>query len=196
MDERYLKMKNYSYMLIGYDLLAPNMPKATDSFFLRFGSVATNAGFTQIAVDLGAFVDALGQSVLRIHNCSVQFTDETGINNAFAAGAGQTAHTMWQITTQSQDALIRQSDKSVVACGSLVGAGYSGAAGLAMLSESANLNPMEFTNGYLVAVEQLYFGTEQNGNWSSGPMYVDIVLECTVEKLSKEAALALALSQQ
>tara|TARA_Y100000593_G_C4296090_1_gene330744 strand:- start:1178 stop:1696 length:519 start_codon:yes stop_codon:yes gene_type:complete len=172
------------------------MPKSTDSFFLRFGSIATSVGFTQVAVDLGAFVDALGQSVLRIHNCSVQFTDENNINNALSVNATSVAHSMWQITTQSQDSLIRQNDKSVVATGSLVGMNTSANPGMDSLTDSANLNPMDFTNGYLVAVEQLYFGTEQNGNWASGPQNVDVVLECTVEKLSKEAALALALSQQ
>lgn len=175
------------------------MPKATDSFFIRFEQDATGT-FQQQSEDLGAFVDALGQSVLRIHNVSVQYSDATEVTAGMTANDGSVAVCAWQLTTQSQDAMITQGNRAMVSCGSLIGAyekaGGTHATGLDMLTEDASLNPETFTNGYLIAVEQLYFGLQRNGNWGSGDITVSLVLECTVEKLSKEAALALALSQQ
>ena len=175
------------------------MPRSTDSFFLRFEQDATGS-FTQQSEDLGAFVDALGQSVLRIHNVSIQYSDAGGVTNGLAVDENTVAVCAWQITTQSQDAMITQGDRSMVSCGSLIGAypktGNGTATGLTMLTEDASLNPEDFTNGYLIAVEQLYFGVMRNGNWDTDDIKVSAVLECTVEKLSKEAALALALSQQ
>jgi hypothetical protein len=51
----------------------------SDSFFIRasLNTDNTNA-FFQDAIDLGAYVDALGKSVLRIHNIAVSVTDSTG----------------------------------------------------------------------------------------------------------------------
>ena len=51
----------------------------SDSFFIRAQVNAKNdLSFNQVSVDLGAYVDALGKSVLRIHNIAVQVTDATG----------------------------------------------------------------------------------------------------------------------
>ena len=44
----------------------------TDSFFIRVEALIASA-FDQTSVDLGAYVDALGKSVLRIHNIEVQY---------------------------------------------------------------------------------------------------------------------------
>ena len=41
----------------------------SDSFFIRAQVNANNdLSFNQVGIDLGAYVDALGKSVLRIHN--------------------------------------------------------------------------------------------------------------------------------
>ena len=50
----------------------------TDSFFLRQDITLDNNGaFNQETIDLGAVVDALGKTVLRIHNIAVQYSDPT-----------------------------------------------------------------------------------------------------------------------
>ena len=49
----------------------------SDSFFIRAklsGLTGGAGGFTTENIDLGSFVDALGKTVLRIHNVSVQYT--------------------------------------------------------------------------------------------------------------------------
>ena len=47
----------------------------TDSFFIRATAPTDGTNFAQTAIDLGSYVDALGKSVLRIHNISVQYGD-------------------------------------------------------------------------------------------------------------------------
>jgi hypothetical protein len=61
-------------------------------------------------------------------------------------------------------------------------------------SESLDAAPQHWTGGYLVAVEEIYLGIDQNA--AIGVDVCSICLECTVETLSEKAAMALALSQQ
>ena len=168
--------------------------KKSDSFFIRAQNTVTGA-FVESTIDLGSFVDALGQSVLRIHNIQVQFLDTTPTNN-LEPTRDTTAFAIWQLTTQTQTANITAFDKAVVSSGSLYMGGADNSDSSVYAADSVDINLSEWRNGYLIATESLYLGTFRNGNWNSGDMTCSIMLECTVEKLSKEAALALALSQQ
>ena len=62
-----------------------------------------------------------------------------------------------------------------------------------MLTDTLDVAPQHWTNGYLIGVEQMYLGVNQSADRIDA---VSIVLECTVETLSQSAAMALALSQQ
>ena len=89
----------------------------SDSFFIRKTQNIDNTNtFQQGSIDLGAYVDALGKSVLRIHNIAVSFTDSGGraIDTAGEAAA------QFQLTTQSQSDIVLASDKSVIASGMLI----------------------------------------------------------------------------
>jgi len=166
----------------------------SDSFFIR-GKVETNGNvFAQAPIDLGAYVDALGKSVLRIHNVSVMF----GSGATVPAGipANTTEALGYQITTQSQTALVQLDDKSVVTSGRLTATAAAAAGGIAMLTTETDLAPQHFTNGYLVGVEQIYLGCNSTNAAAINISEITVVLECTVETLSQSAAMALALSQQ
>ena len=162
----------------------------TDSFFIR-ASVTTqnNATFDQDNIDLGAYVDALGKSVLRIHNVAVQIVNNA--TNLPPSDGGLTSDMAWQLTTQSQSALVAATDKSVISTGALRCIAPGGE-----LYESSDVIPQEWTQGYLVGVEQIYLGALASANWATTDITVNIVMECTVETLSQSAAMALALSQQ
>ena len=57
------------------------MPKksAMNSFFLRHTTNINNDNTFQYSdIDLGAYVDALGESILKIWNIAVTFSDDTG----------------------------------------------------------------------------------------------------------------------
>jgi len=136
-------------------------------------------------------VDALGQSVLRIHNIQTQILDT---NTGFGWSPSGEESISWNLTTQQQIRLINCTDRALVASGGLVTADDNFSV-LQLRSEAADINPTVFTHGYLIATESLYLGAQTGGTVGT-EADVCIMMECTVEKLTKEAALALALSQQ
>ena len=73
----------------------------TDSFFIRGEITQTAAGFLQESIDLGAFVDALGKSVLRIHNIEWMVTDDSEMAAGPSIAANNTLNVATQLTTQS-----------------------------------------------------------------------------------------------
>ena len=173
----------------------------SDSFFIRH-TLATvdDNNFYEDPLDLGAYVDALGKSVMRIHNIAVSITDSTGgtpdIEAGGSGGEAKNASTTFQLTTQSQGSLILASDKSVIASGLLCAANMDASqAGPSIVSHDSDNLPQLWTNGYLVAVDTIYLGGSSSTNWADDP-YITITMECTVETMSQAAAMALALSQQ
>ena len=167
------------------------MAKKTDSFFIRASTAFNGTTYAQSTIDLGAFVDALGKSVLRIHNISVQYGTPPV---SLTPSANADLSSAFQLTTQSQTAMVTLENKSVVASGSLQ---ISADANSAVQSHTEALDaaPQQWAGGYLIAVEQMYLGVDSNvANY--GMDTLSICLECTVETLSEKAAMALALSQQ
>lgn len=167
----------------------------TDSFFIRktLNALNTNA-FQQDSIDLGAYVDALGKSVLRIHNVQVMYSDSTGRSSS--VDPASTGVAQWQLTTQSQSDIVRADDKSVISTGRLHIQNTLGFAAIGGAVQDVNdVNVQHWSNGYLVGVEQIYLGGSASTAFA-GNVYISVVLECTVETLSQSAAMALALSQQ
>ena len=165
----------------------------SDSFFIRASTDFNGTVYNQTAIDLGAYVDALGKSVLRIHNITVQWGDPLqGGDFELTTGYGVCA---FQLTTQSQSQMVDSTNKSVVSAGKIIGSGDSATPrALQFLSQHLDVAPQHWTNGYLIGVEQMYLGVDQT--FASALQGVQIILECTVETLSQSAAMALALSQQ
>ena len=170
--------------------------KKSDSFFLRIGlSMPTTTTYTQVEEDLGAYVDALGKSVLRVHNIQVAYQDDAFPGKGPAAStSGDDLNIGWQLTTQSQSDLVQMDDKSVVSSGRLFTA-KDAANQIIVIDEFANVNPMDFTNGYLIATESIYLSAK-NATATSATYKISLILECTVEQMDERAAMALALSQQ
>ena len=172
----------------------------SDSFFIRHtlncgGSSATGTGtYFQDPIDLGAYVDALGKSVLRIHNIAVSFTDSTGTSAEMEGESSAAAQ--FQLVTQTQADTVLPSSKAVIASGTINCRRDDSGNGLASAVYEAFDNlPQLWTNGYLVAVDTMYLGGEASEKWY-GDVYCSVTMECTVETMSQAAAMALALSQQ
>lgn len=162
----------------------------SDSFFIRASTDWDGTTYAQSSIDLGSYVDALGKSVLRIHRCEVVWDSPL---DQPAVTATQNHMANFQLTTQSQSALVDVTDRSVIASGALYMS--AGAAGETVtMSERMNVGPQAWTNGYLIGVEQIYLAVDQTMAICSSRL--SVVLECTVETLSQSAAMALALSQQ
>tara|TARA_R110002074_G_C12443825_1_gene657929 strand:- start:383 stop:898 length:516 start_codon:yes stop_codon:yes gene_type:complete len=165
----------------------------SDSFFIRAKTDYNGTTFTQSSIDLGAYVDALGKSVLRIHNITVQYGSP---NDPIAPVAASSVVNSFQLTTQSQTSMEDVTNKSVIASGKL--SAISGNTGVTtpVITEALDIAPQMWSSGYLVGVEQIYLGVDSTASANLGIGQCGIVLECTVETLSSSAAMALALSQQ
>tara|TARA_Y100001937_G_scaffold28554_1_gene41196 strand:- start:485 stop:1000 length:516 start_codon:yes stop_codon:yes gene_type:complete len=168
----------------------------SDSFFIRASAEFNGNNFVETTIDLGAYVDALGKSVLRIHNIAVQYGDPTDVLNPSAVNTVQS--NLYQVTTQSQTAMVALDNRSVVASGALIVSCGDPAFGTEILDidDTSDVGPQHWTQGYLVATENLFLGIDSTGATALGQDKLSIVMECTVETMDQNAAMALALSQQ
>lgn len=171
----------------------------TDHFYIRSKVNNSTNNFEQTEIDLGSFVDALGKSVLRIHSISVQFTSQVNPGQPLTLLANNSNPMAWQLTTQTQSDIVDLENKSVISMGNSIFCNSAGVAGLTGIFEQGDRVDQTWEQGYLIAVEQIFFGLRgaNNVGWSIvGDPEATIILDCTVETLSDKAAMALALSQQ
>jgi len=170
----------------------------SDSFFIRALVTVSGVTYAQTTIDLGSFVN-LGVSkstLLRVHNIEAQYTDNNDkASMIYYDGGIPGALLRWQLTTQTQTAVIDSSDKSFVS-----GGAYSQASTTGVLVQNADqiadMNPESWRNGYLIAVDDLFFGADSSATWDSGDVDICIVMECTLETATQASSTALALSQQ
>ena len=169
----------------------------SDSFFIRATqNIEDDNDFYEGEIDLGAYVDALGKSVLRIHNIAVAFTDSAGRSPDLKTGGDTTTSAQFQLTTQSNADIVLGTNKSVIAQGQINAIRVPNSAGVASsVSHDLDNLPQLWTNGYLVAVDSIYLGGSALDQWNED-VYVTVTMECTVETMSQASAMALALSQQ
>ena len=169
----------------------------SDSFFIRATLDCNNTNvYQQTGIDLGAYVDALGKSVLRIHNIAVTFSDSTGRTSEVTSSGSAPfngAAAQFQLLTQSQTDIVLPSNRSIISSGRIVASGNGGVP--TYVSDHFDNLPQMWENGYLVAVDQIFLGGSASTGFD-GDVYCSIVMECTVETMTQAAAMALALSQQ
>ena len=168
----------------------------SDSFFIRAELALDNANtFLFTTIDLGSFVDALGKTVLRVHNAAVQYTYGGNQPPLIAAG-NDDATTSWQLTTQNQTGMVNASNRTVISTGALVASNSSPILNtVTFVSQDIDIAPQHWTNGFLLAVESIQFAGQSQSGFALA-CDVSLVLECTVETMTSAAAMALALSQQ
>jgi hypothetical protein len=169
----------------------------TDSFFLRQSIRLSKAGtFNQEPIDLGAVVDALGKTVLRIHNIAVQYSDDGAATPDVIAS--DSCAVDFQLTTQSQGGLVISGDnKSVIASGRLTAYNQIATDGVPTnMNDEFDVAPQHWTNGYLIGVEQMYLSGRTTSTGWKEDIVVSLVMECTSETMTQASAMALALSQQ
>jgi len=170
----------------------------TDSFFIRGSVNTTTTSYNEATLDIGAFVDPLQKAILKIHNVEWKIDDEGGgPSTNLALSANTDVRVCYQLTTQSQTATVDLSNKAVVASGVLFLCNNSGTDNqCTFVSDRQDVGPQSWRNGVLIGVENLYIGTDLSNTITTGDMTISMVAECTMETLTKEAAVSLALSQQ
>jgi len=162
----------------------------SDAFFIRAKVTSNGTTYADKEIELGSFVN-LGVSkstLLRIHSVTAMIADSNGPQNPILDSAD--ARVAWQLTTQSQSALVFADDKSMVASG-----GLTFKTGVTP-SHDYDVNPQDYMKGYLVGVESMFLGVDCNTDFDSGPVDIALILEVTLENASQASATALALSQQ
>jgi hypothetical protein len=168
----------------------------SDSFFIR-ASVDTNAStYAQTEIDLGSFVN-LGVSkstLLRIHKVSVQYLDESDPEHAINETATN-SKVGWQLCTQTQSDLVYAGEnRSLVSSGGLDI--FTDGTRTIFVNDAPDINPDQWTNGFLVGVDSMFLGTNMSNALDSGNLTIGIIMECTLETATQASATALALSQQ
>lgn len=167
-----------------------------NTFLIRSSVNGGNAAaFAEAEIDLGSYTN-LGSSkpeVLRIHRAIITMTDSGGEVPTMTGDTATSA--CWQLTTQSQSALVLPTDDSWI-CGGAGGFRNPDSAGNPATQASETLIlPQDYEHGYVVAVPSLYLGGFGGSDFTED-VYFNIVLECTTEPMSKANAVALAISQQ
>ncbi|AXH79560.1 MAG: hypothetical protein [Circular genetic element sp.] len=177
-----------------YDNLVRLAMAVKNTFFIRANVEVSNA-FNQSEIDLGAFVDALGNTVLRIHRVDVSIRDAALPESTIIVAASGTGQITWQLSTQSNTAMVTADQRDIISLGCL---NFSNVDPVVQrptwMNSDADLLPQEFESGYLIATEQIYLAGYASA--LSTPASLTVVLECSVETLTKGGAMALALSQQ
>jgi hypothetical protein len=176
----------------------PGLMAKSDSFFIRAKVTVSGVTYNQTEIDLGSFVN-LGvtkSTLLRIHNVQAQYMDNSDKSAMIYYDGGIPGGLFrWQLCTQTQAALTDAADKSYV-----TGGAYSQASTTGVLvqnaDQTADANPMEWQNGYLVGVDSMFLGADSSATWDSGDVDIIVILECTLETATQASATALALSQQ
>mgnify|MGYP003634108377 CR=1 FL=1 len=170
----------------------------SDSFFIRAKLTALaggSGGYDTTNIDLGSFVDALGKTVLRIHNVSVQYVYGAHLTPALSAQSSD-GITQWQITTQNQTGMVTADNRTLISSGALVAANNGMVANrVTSLSQDIDVSPQKWTNGFLIAVESIQLAGQSSSTFRDD-CDLSVVLECTVETMTAAASMALALSQQ
>ena len=172
------------------------MAKKMESFFIRGNLLHTTAtGYQDIEIDLGAYVNARDGSVIRIHSIECAIQDNTNYEKGpVASAAAADLNVRWQLCTeQVADLVLLGDDKSVVASGSYFTAKDAGDA-VIFRDNVIDVGPQTWVNGYLCASPALYLGADMDDTTSNG-YNVSLVIEASVEKITKENAMALSLSQ-
>ena len=161
-----------------------------DSFFIRAAVTSNGTTYAQEEIDLGSFVNlgVKSSTVLRIHSVTAMIADSNGAQNPILHSAD--ARTAWQLTTQSQTALVFADDKSMISSG-----GLTFKTGVTP-GHDYDVNPHMYTKGYLCGVDSLFLGVDNSTGFDSGEVVISVILECTLESATQANATALALSQQ
>ena len=142
-------------------------------------------------------MDPLQKSIMKLHNIEWRVDDASEPARTIDLAANTAVRITYQLTTQSQTAIVDLADKAVIASGSMFISNNTGTANvLSFISDDHDVGPQDWRNGYLVGVETLYLGVDQSAIPASGDTTISFVAECTMETLTQSAAVSLALSQQ
>ena len=193
--------KKKDYKLFIYCPYYDRFMAKNESFFIRGTVTPDDAGtFVQTQIDLSSYVSALGKSIVRIRAIEGEWcqAEDGAIPNGAPFMDGNTGdYAIWQLTTQSNAGLVSLDDRTTIGKGSLWARNPDASSNPPTQVYSDSHLPQHYSNGFLVAVEDIYLGAQAGTGWAAtSNLTFNIVLECEVLKMDASAAMALSLSQQ
>lgn len=169
---------------------------AKNTFIIRASVNTGKAGaYAETEIDLGSYTN-LGSSkpeVLRIWNVLAGVTDGAGQVPAMTANTA--ASLAWQLTTQSQSAVIDPTDDSWLSGGRAGVRNPDGSTNPPSQAFEETILAQDLSAGQIVAVPTLFLGGNGPSEFADD-VYYTVLLECSTEAMSKAAAVSLAVSQQ
>ena len=183
------------------------MAKKGDTFLIR-GQVIPEDSQVRIesTIDLGSYVN-LGVNkgtALRIWSVQQQICDSLGtvplIDAAAAAGDAKgcfvnTAITTAQVPASFNAAEMPQINQDYVMYSSaLSGVNFNNDSDQGLWTHDLDVAPQNLKEGYLLAVDTLYLYALADDAWAED-VYVNFMLECSIESISQATAVSLSLSQ-
>ena len=182
------------------------MPAKPETFFIR-GTVnpQDSAAFVQTTIDLGSFVNVGDKKavIMRIHNVEGEWTcgplaTSASEPNGFPFMDPNTGDgAVWQLTTQDESSLVALSDRSCIAKGMIWARNGDSAANPPATVYSDSHLPQAYSEGYLVATDNIYLGAYAGSDWTAGSdLTFNVQLEVSLEPVTTANAVSLALSQQ
>ena len=172
-----------------------------ESFFIRGTVTPDDAGtFVQTQIDLSSYVSALGKSIVKIKAIEGEWhqDDNGAIPNAAPFMDGDKGDfACWQLTTQSNSGLVSLDDRTTIGKGQIWARNPDAASNPPSQVYSDSHLPQHYSDGFLVAVEDIYLGAQAGTDWAAtSNLTFSLVLECEVMTMTQAAAMALAISQQ
>ena len=168
-----------------------------ESFTIRCEIGSNGTTYAQSTVDLGAYISAPAKKLLKINSVSCQLSVDGAAADDINLAANKSEVCSWQLTTQTQTAIVKPFDKSVITSGKTYFFNSSGTASvLTGIHDTTDRNDEQWKNGYLVAVPNMFLGVDLSAAFASGDIDVQLVLECEVVSATEARVFALSLSQQ
>lgn len=182
------------------------MPAKPETFFIR-GTVSPDddATYTETTIDLGSYVNVGDKKavIMRIHNVEGEWaagpasTGATTPNGFPYMDADQGSGAVWQISTQTQTGLIALTDRSCVAKGQLWARNPDSDSLPPTQVYSDSHLPQHYSEGYLVATDNLFLGAYAGTGWAeTSDLTFNVQIEVSLEAVTQANAVSLALSQQ
>lgn len=181
----------------------------SETFFIRAQVETDVTGETrqEIEIDLGAYVNlGLKQStLLRVHSIQQQICDSQGlvplIDGASGAGVHRYAFCNTAITTKryidtaDPKSMPQLNDDATMYSAAVVGENANTDDDNGQYTHDTDIAPQHLATGYLVGVDNLYLYAAADDAFAE-TVFVNVLLECTLESATQSNAVALALSQQ
>jgi len=174
--------------------------KTSGTIYLRKKVTQDGSSLVEDSLDLSSFINLAEGKCMRINQIWFQWsTDNYGtINGTDVSASGPDgASIAGQVTTASRATagLASLSGNATVALNNLY-AHVDSNQHIDFIAQDSGLNPVDFNDGYIVATDTLYFAVKGStvDTWADD-LIMSCILECETVKLSKDDAIALAVSQ-